>query len=98
MTCEMNGLQTVKFVFSPDVILCGWLGSKHQLTKKLLWLSNLVAFAVTMLRLEPWASSLCVQYYKFPSVSGRLFNVPCFLYCFCLLVWAFVRLFALLVV
>ena len=22
----------VKFVFSPDVILCGWLGSKHQLT------------------------------------------------------------------
>ena len=21
-----------KFVFSPDVILCGWLGSKHQLT------------------------------------------------------------------
>ena len=23
----------MKFVFSPDVILCGWLGSKHQLTK-----------------------------------------------------------------
>ena len=23
----------LKFVFSPDVILCGWLGSKHQLTK-----------------------------------------------------------------
>ena len=22
----------MKFVFSPDVILCGWLGSKHQLT------------------------------------------------------------------
>ena len=22
----------LKFVFSPDVILCGWLGSKHQLT------------------------------------------------------------------
>ena len=26
----------MKFVFSPDVILCGWLGSKHQLTNKLL--------------------------------------------------------------
>ena len=22
----------MRFVFSPDVILCGWLGSKHQLT------------------------------------------------------------------
>ena len=22
----------MKFVFNPDVILCGWLGSKHQLT------------------------------------------------------------------
>ena len=31
MTCEMNNLE-IKFVFSPDVILCGWLGSKHQLT------------------------------------------------------------------
>ena len=25
----------MKFVFSPDVILCGWLGSKHQLTNSL---------------------------------------------------------------
>ena len=25
-----------KFVFSPDVILCGWLGSKHQLTNQLI--------------------------------------------------------------
>ena len=25
----------VKFVFSPDVILCGWQGSKHELTNKL---------------------------------------------------------------
>ena len=25
----------VKFVFSPDVILCGWLGSRHQLTHQL---------------------------------------------------------------
>ena len=25
----------VKFVFSPDVILCGCLGSKHQLTNVL---------------------------------------------------------------
>ena len=33
MTCEMNDLEIrVKFVFSPDVILCGWLGSKYQLT------------------------------------------------------------------
>ena len=33
MTREMNDLEIrVKFVFSPDVILCGWLGSKHQLT------------------------------------------------------------------
>ena len=22
----------LKFVFSPDVILCGWLGLKHELT------------------------------------------------------------------
>ena len=36
MTCEMNNLEIrVKFVFSPDVILCGWLGSKHQLTNQL---------------------------------------------------------------
>ena len=33
MTCEMNNLK-MKFVFSPDVILCGWQGSKHQLTNK----------------------------------------------------------------
>ena len=25
----------MKFVFSPDVILCGWLGSEHQLTNQL---------------------------------------------------------------
>ena len=25
---------TLKIVFSPDVILCGWLGSKHHLTNK----------------------------------------------------------------
>ena len=25
----------LKFVLSPDVILCGWLGSKHQLTNYL---------------------------------------------------------------
>ena len=24
----------MKFVFNPDVILCGWLGSKHQLTNQ----------------------------------------------------------------
>ena len=30
----------MKLVFSPDVILCGWLGSKHQLTHSLTqWLS-----------------------------------------------------------
>ena len=28
-------------MFSPDVILCGWLGSKHQLTN---WLTRLVNF------------------------------------------------------
>ena len=35
MSCEINNLDIewrVKFVFGPDVILCGWLGSKHQLT------------------------------------------------------------------
>ena len=34
MTCEINEQlgDRVKFVFSLDVILCGWLGSKHQLT------------------------------------------------------------------
>ena len=32
ITCEMNNLwDRVKCVFSPDVILCGWLGAKHQL-------------------------------------------------------------------
>ena len=36
MTCEMNHLEIEwSFVFSPDVILCGWLGWKHQLTNKL---------------------------------------------------------------
>ena len=35
---KMNNLgDRVKFAFSPDVILCGWLGSKHQLTN---WLTN----------------------------------------------------------
>ena len=24
----------MKFVFSPNVLLCGWLGSKHQVTNK----------------------------------------------------------------
>ena len=34
-TCEITNLEIEKkFVFSPDVILCGWLGSKHQLTNK----------------------------------------------------------------
>ena len=28
----------LKFVFSPDVILCGWLGSKHQLTNFVCWI------------------------------------------------------------
>ena len=33
MTCEMNNMELrVKFVFSPDIIFCGRLGSKHQLT------------------------------------------------------------------
>ena len=34
MTCGISEQlgDRVKFVFSPDVILCGWLGSKHQLT------------------------------------------------------------------
>ena len=33
MTCEMNNSEIrVKFVFSPDVSLCGWVGSKHHLT------------------------------------------------------------------
>ena len=33
MTCEINNLEIrVKFVFSPDVILCGWLGWKQQLS------------------------------------------------------------------
>ena len=43
MICEMNNLEIEKkFVFSPDVILCGWLGSKHQLTNLLLcsWLGG----------------------------------------------------------
>ena len=36
MTCEMNDFEIrVKFVVSPDVIFCGWLGSKHQLTNLL---------------------------------------------------------------
>ena len=30
--CFMNNEEKLKFVFSPDVIPCGWLGSKHQLT------------------------------------------------------------------
>ena len=33
----------MKFVFSPDVILCGRLGSKHQLT-------NLISMACILLR------------------------------------------------
>ena len=35
-TCEINNLHgdRVKFVFSSDVILSAWLGSKHQLTNK----------------------------------------------------------------
>ena len=34
MTCEMNNLEIEwKFVFSPEVSLCGWLGSKHRVTK-----------------------------------------------------------------
>ena len=39
MTCEMNNGDRMKFVFSPDVILCGWLGSKHQLANNLLFVS-----------------------------------------------------------
>ena len=32
MTSGINNLEIrLKFVVSPDVILCGWLGSKHQL-------------------------------------------------------------------
>ena len=32
MTCGMNNLEIrLKFVVSPDVILCGWLGSNHKL-------------------------------------------------------------------
>ena len=33
----------MKFVFSPEVILCGLLGSKHQLTNQL---TNLVCFKI----------------------------------------------------
>ena len=33
-----------KFVFSPDVILCGWLGSKHQLTNYVLFKLKTVKF------------------------------------------------------
>ena len=34
----------MKFVFSPDVMLCGWLGSKHQLTN---WLTVMVVDSFT---------------------------------------------------
>ena len=38
MTCEIIFNLELKFVFSPDVILCGLWGSKHQLTLSLsLW-------------------------------------------------------------
>ena len=52
-TVVLNAVSTVqgclpnrKFVFSPDVILCGWVGSKHQLTKLLCleMMSGLVSF------------------------------------------------------
>ena len=32
MTCKQN--KKIKFVFNPDIILCGGLGSIHQLTIK----------------------------------------------------------------
>ena len=33
MTCRLNKLETLKFEFCLDLLLCGWLGSKQQLTK-----------------------------------------------------------------
>ena len=62
ITCEMNQLcDRMKFVFSPGVILCGRLGSKHQLTNFIsrLW-SRLTEFYLTFVvqankRHDAWA-------------------------------------------
>ena len=47
----------MKFLFSPDVIICGWLGSEHQLT-------NLLAFCVK------WKMLVCAMLSV--GLSGRL--------------------------
>ena len=39
----------MKFVFSPDVILCGWLGSKHHLTN---WLTLFLFFVCACVCIE----------------------------------------------
>ena len=48
----------VKFVFSPDVILCGWLGSNHELTNWLLVLLSNLCLSLPQ-SLTPPSSNSC---------------------------------------
>ena len=38
---------TTNIPFSPDVILCGWLGSKHQLTNSQCTINKIVFMMLT---------------------------------------------------
>ena len=65
ITCEMSNKEVdwrLKFVFSPNVILCGWLGWKQQLTYKYYMVDSV----------RWWTSFMCV----FSSSSSSSIPLP----------------------
>ena len=59
MTCAQSTLKyEFKFVFSPDIILSGWLGSKHQVTNCLCF-SFSVCLSVGLPVCLPASLSVC---------------------------------------
>ena len=96
MTCGINNLKIDwSFVFSPNVSLCGWLGSKHQLTNWLtpVWnvpcsfLAGIFATSVPALLAERsnlfWRGFLLVYIIRSRLLVGLAQCLAIFVWCVC---------------
>ena len=77
MTCEMNNLAIEwNFVFSPNVILCGWLGSKHRPINKLT-LATVEVFSFPLATVEVFSFPVAtVEVFSFSPGTVEVFSFP----------------------
>ena len=76
----------MKFVFGPDVILCGWLGSNHQLTNWLLFSFLFFLFLIFFSALLFFITPQSVTIFLLPQLLLQFlspFLFALFLFCCC---------------